>query len=202
MSNPRRSVFAAALLLAAPCAAQAATVVNPSFELPGLGAGQFVYGIAAPGWTFGNSNGITWVPSSWDFVTPIDGTHVAFMQSAASISQTILDLSPGATYQVTFAASHRPGYVLNPLTVTFDSTQIFAVTPTSDFWLDFTTASFVASAMTGVLTFTSAGGLGDTGSGIDLVRLTQVTELSEPATLALLGGALGALAMIRRRKPR
>jgi hypothetical protein len=100
----------------------APSLVNPSFEIPGLGGG-YQYNPTAPGigWTFSANSGIQGNGSAWGAAPAPNGTQTAFIQGASIITQTV-SLNAGS-YTLSFQASSRWS-VPEPIKVTVDGTQI------------------------------------------------------------------------------
>ena len=201
------------LLAAAPMSAMAAITVpvgNASFEAQQTSS--FQYNPIGGSWLFTGGAGVAHNGSAFSFMTPADGSQVAFLQGynggSGSISQSITGLTMGASYAVSFYAAMRPGTPVDPITVTFGTiSQLF--TPTTTTFTVFTTAaSFVANGNSATLTFAGASSPGDIDSGLDLVSviqtaaapITPVTPVDEPMSAAILGAGLLGLGMIRARK--
>ncbi len=157
------------------------------------------WGVTYP---YNNSGGSAWGPgvaqngSPWNFAPAPDGSWVAYLQDYATISQNIAGLTAGQTYYLSFFAAQRPGYGVNPMTVTIDGlTEV--IIPTSTQWTKYT-FSFVASG-NDVLTFsTSTGvpGYSDYDIGLDDVGIYA----PEPMTLMLFGtGLMGIGGLVRRK---
>jgi hypothetical protein len=124
-------------------AASAANIVDSSFETPAVGTG-FAYQPLVPGAKFTNGAGVQGNGSAWGFAAAPDGNQTAFLQSAgpSSIDLNVTGLSLGGTYSFSFFEAQRPGYGINPFTVSFNGTQIGSFTPTTPAWTQVTTQSF------------------------------------------------------------
>lgn len=185
--------------LAAATPAAAVTIVNGSFEAPDFSPGQYVYGVAAPGWTFANGAGITTNASAWGFNDAPDGDQVAFLQNVSSATQTLTGLTIGQTYTVNFDLSNRPGYSNILVDLSFGGTSIFSLTPTNS-WSSYS-ATFLASATTGDLVFSTNTGFGDHDAGLDNVSISGAVP--EPATWAIMIAGFGLTgAALRRHRAR
>lgn len=162
----------------------------PGFESPSTST--FLYNPTGGSWTFsgssGNGSGVTANNSAFtagNAVAP-EGTQVAFLQGASTITQTIGGFVPGTAYTVTFAASQRqnkaggqPGQTFD---VRVDGTNIGSFVPPqaqAAYW-DYT-ASFVASASSHVIAFvgTNLNG-GDNTVFVDQVRIDAIATLPAP----------------------
>jgi hypothetical protein len=87
-------------------------IQNFSFETPSVGTYQ--YDPSGGSWTFtaqsgANGSGISANNSAFTDGNPNapQGSQVAFLQGASTISQTLIGLIAGAIYQITFAAAQR-----------------------------------------------------------------------------------------------
>lgn len=88
----------------------AATIVNPSFETPSVGAGSFQYNPLGATWTFSGASGISSNGSAFGFLPAPNGTQEAFLQgSTGSFSQAITGVNVGD--MISFFISQRPGFV-------------------------------------------------------------------------------------------
>jgi hypothetical protein len=176
----------------------AASITDASFEAPAVGS-SYRYNPAVSGVTFTAGAGVQGNGSAWGFANAPDGAQTAFLQSGgfASIAMAVTGLEVGQSYTVSFWESRRPNYGLNPYSVSFEGTQIYSGAPASAVWSRVTTASFIAAAMTGTLTFSSGPKNGDNDTGIDAVTLTAVS-VPEPASTTLLGTGMLGLGVVRR----
>jgi len=136
----------------------ASSLVNASFETPGLGKGyQYNPSGSGIGWTFDSQSGIQGNGSAWGAVAAPDGVQTAFVQGTGTLSQT-LSLNGGG-YTLSFQAAHRSCCIspyLQPIKVTVDGTQIGSlVSPANTSFSSFSIPFSLAS--TGAHTFTFTG---------------------------------------------
>lgn len=212
------AIVAATMGLATPASA-ANVIYTQGFETPALGAGGYAYGTANPfptpsvpsanlsssGVNFAGGSGIAANGSGFGFTTAPQGSQVAFLQDfngiGGSFSISLAGLTAGQAYVVAFSAASRPGFAVNPFTVSFGDTTIGSFLTNSTVWNSFSTTEFTATASTGTLTFLGQSGVnGDHDVGIDAISVAAVPE---PATwtFMLFGFALIGSALRRRRNP-
>lgn len=199
-----RNLFLGAVTVAAFAgAAQAANILDGSFESLGFANGQYQYNPVGSPWTFTGGAGLASNGSAWGFQNAPDGNTVAFLQTISNISQTLTGLTAGTTYTLSFDLARRPGYGLNAVSVAFDGNQIFSLTPPSNGWTTHT-ASFTATGTSGLLAFKTSDNSADNDSGLDHVRIIgeQAAAVPEPASWAMMLGGFGLVggAMRSRRK--
>jgi hypothetical protein len=208
-----RLSLAALLCAGATMSAQANLITNGSFDVTPTGSGWTLSnacaGLDSYMWTSVHSNAA-------------HGSYVRLNECGNSASdptarQTISGLTVGATYEVTWdmmlyeAASGSGTGKSFGLFLGNDATgQQLLLTELSTLyaWQTFT-ATFVATSTTQTLTFAgeldarTPGGPGhatDLSYGIDNVSLTQVSNVPEPASLALAAVAIAGVGVARRRK--
>jgi hypothetical protein len=214
MSFVRTKAFALSLLatlaLAGTAVANANPILNGNFS--GSVSGYAYDPSNVAGWTFSGGAGVQQNGSAWGFTNAPGGSgQSAFLQSymgpinvptgnPSTISQTVSGLTVGDSYQVSFYLEARPGYGLDPVTVTIDGTTV-TITPTSDSsWTKYTEYFTDSAGDSNTLTFSVSGsGVGnyDNDTGLADVSLAGVPE---PGTLLLLGSGLLAFAGFARRK--
>ena len=194
---------AVALSLGFVGAAAAATIADHSFE--NVSAGGWTYAPSDPGVVFTGDAGI----AAGYFDNPVpDGAQNAFLQSTgvsgAEIDISATGLTVGATYSFAYYDDQRPYYGSLAYTVSFDGLTIATYSPEAVGWTARTTATFIAGASAGTLSFATPLLSYDNDAGIDDITLTGggTAAAPEPAawTLMLVGFAgLGAVARSRRR---
>lgn len=165
-------------------------LLNAGFEAPTTAT--YSYGTAGGLWTFSaqsgaNGSGITANNSAFTTgnSSAPEGVQCAFVQGAASVSQSVPGFTPGAKYNVTFSAAQRAYSVANggqTWQVKIDSTVIATFSPaaTATNFVDYST-NFTATATTHTLRFvgTDTRG-GDNTVLIDNVRMTFVSPPAPP----------------------
>ena len=202
----RKMLAASVAALLLPVSAQAATIVNGSFELgtdPGvfttLGNGS----TAITGWTVGGL-GIDYIGSYWQAA---DGNRSIDLSGndKGSISQLLTGLTVGREYQVNFSLAGNPdGGGSTKVAVASDggsqtSVYFFDQTGNTRDSMGWTAQSFrfIATDTTANLTF-SATLNNPYGPALDNVSIAGVPE---PATWGLMILGMGAVGgMMRRRK--
>ena len=126
---------------------------NGSFESPSVGAGFEYKPVSAP-WVFSGPSGIQGNGSAWGAPTAPFGNQTAFLQSVATISQTIN--FAGGNYTMWFVAAHRafgPEPYIQKIAVRVDGTQICLKSPDTGFKLYL--CQFTVAAGSHTITFAS-----------------------------------------------
>lgn len=186
----RALVAAAALVAAVPCSAQAAPMVaDASFESPALPAGGYEYGVQngaqrsstgvnaeAAGVIFSSGAGVQSNGGAWGFAPAPAGRQTAFLQSydnqvPGRITQAVSGLTPGQFYRIRFYAANRPGFGLDPVTVSVAGVELGTFQPASARWEAFNTSAFEAESATAVIVFSVPMGAGDADIGLDEVSV-------------------------------
>jgi hypothetical protein len=164
----------------------APALVNPGFEVPGLGNG-FQYNPGGPGigWTFTGNSGVQGNGSAWGASAAPAGTQTAFVQTTAIVAQTI-NLNAGS-YTLSFRAAQRACCVapyVQPLKVSVDGAQIGAlISPASTSFGPYNIAFSVATSGAHTISFAGTDP-GDKTSFIDAVTITAGTGAIAATTLA------------------
>ena len=180
-------------------------IVNPSFETPGVGAGDgsYVY-LAGPvdGWTYnggagvsGNSSGFT----NGNAPAP-DGGQVLFLQNTGTASQTLSGFQSGYTYTLSFDMASRQNYGFDPtqvLQVTLGTQTLFSGLPfinSPNYEVE--TVSFTASGSQ-TLEFAGLDAGPDSTDFVDDVAISDVVSPTpEPGFYGLLALGLGGLVTV------
>ncbi|MEP6943491.1 MAG: PQQ-binding-like beta-propeller repeat protein [Betaproteobacteria bacterium] len=150
------------------------SLVNGGFEAPALGSG-YQYGPTGTGigWVFTPAGGIQGNGSAWGAASASEGTQTAFLQSTATISQTLL-LNAG-NYTLSFNAAQRACCVTpfaHPITILLDGVAVGnPITPASTTFSPFAVSLTIATTGAHVIAFTSSDG-NDRSVFIDAVTLT------------------------------
>lgn len=194
----RFTLAAIGLLFTANAFASTPALVNSSFENTTVGSG-YAYGQVAPGWTFAGGSGVSANGTAW-YGTTSTGTHFAFLQNTAAISQTFSSTSP-YNYTFSFDLALRPYYNLGQqVVVQLDGQQIASAVPMTS-WASVTASALNIQAGTHTLTFlgTNPNHAYDTSAFIDNIAM-NVTAVPEPETYALLLAGIGCVGAAARRR--
>jgi len=120
------------------------SIGNGSFETPALGAGKFQYTPTGSLWRFAGTAGLSANRSGFTSANPVapDGTQVAFLQGAGSMSQSVY-LAPG-TYSVTFLAAQRGKCQASyqSIAVQVDGVRVCFATPADTQYRSYQTLNF------------------------------------------------------------
>ena len=134
---------------------------NYGFETPSLGFGSYAFTPAGAAWTFssdfngGNGSGIAANGSAFGNPNAPQGTQAAFLQSYATISQTLTGFVPGTNYTLTYSAAQRSGAAQHggeSWNITMDDNVIKTNAPGLTSYSTYT-ASFTATAAAHTLAF-------------------------------------------------
>ena len=221
-----RLVVAAALALALPAAAGAATVINGGFEADAGRAqdGQAFATMAGssgndswsifdslPGWTRTAGPGIeVQTARTLGSIDPHGGNHYVELDSTRnSAMQQILTFGPGR-YLLSFwysprdnrTASNGIAYAVGNLVSGSISGPGTAPLTRVGLWTEVSALFDVKTAGSYTLSFAATGTSNGYGGLIDDVSVTTVSTVPLPAGGVLLAGGLGTLAALRRRQPR
>ena len=206
----RKSLISVILAASLPVAANAATVVNGSFE-NGTNPGSFttigMCSSAITGWSVLSGN-VDYIGSYWQASDGVRSVDLSG-NSVGTLGQTVTGLTAGQSYKVTFDVSRNPDGGTNPRTgvfkaggQTFNFSYSDASSNRANMKWQTVSYSFLATGATALISFSSdvSGGC-CFGPALDNVRIAAVPEPASWAMMiggfALLGGALRR----RRRTP-
>jgi hypothetical protein len=191
--------------------AKAGFIVNGSFENPNVGSsfGLFPNG-SVPGWTgINNEMEIDFTPILSPGVgTPAyDGNQSTEIdQTIQSISQIVTGLTPGQSYELSWAFGLRPGAGFQGLNVFFGGSMVDSSSGTAGaignplIWTPYSVV-VTAGGVTETLTFTATGGNTQSGNELDAVSLVSAVPEPSTVTLGATGGlGLASYAAARRRR--
>lgn len=192
-------------------------VANASFEtLPagGLnnpcgGSCNFSTGLGIPGWdTTGYYTG-QWIPGGFAGNPPaFDGSYLAYIYGAGTISQNVSSIVAGATYVLQVELLHRTDATLTGIVQITANGVVVATATGADggagTWNNWT-ATYTASAADagktlGILLTSDTLNNGGQQGDFDAVRLDEFTPIPEPAAMLVLIPGLVGLGYGLRRK--
>jgi hypothetical protein len=171
---------------------------NGSFESNSVGGG-YAYGNVAAGWSFTGGSGVSSNGTAWRGTTS-SGSHFAFLQNTASISQSFVSTS-AFNYTFFFDTALRAFYNAGQrVVVQLNGNQIGAFTPTTS-WSSVSVSALNVGAGTHTLSFlgTNPTHASDTSAFIDNVSIS-VSPVPEPETYALMLAGLGLMGSLARRR--
>jgi YD repeat-containing protein len=151
------------------------TVADGGFESPALTSSpHYQYYPAGTPWTFTGTSGISANGTTFTSSNPSapEGTQVAFLQEAGSMSQSIT-LTAGS-HVISFYAAHRGTSGHNgsqTVRVLVDGTSVGDFTPSGTSYQLFTSASFTATPGTHTITFEGLVSTSDVTAFIDKVQV-------------------------------
>lgn len=204
----RKILITAIVAMAMPAAANAASIVNGSFE-DGTNPGSFTTVNAGQtnitGWDV-LTGSVDYIGSYWQASDGVRSVDLSG-NSIGTLGQTVNGLTSGQSYKVTFDVSRNPDGGSNPRTGVFSANGQnfnFAYTDATNTKenMKWTTVSytFLATGGTATISFSSdASGGCCFGPALDNVRIDAVPE---PASWAMMVGGFTLLgAAVRRRRP-
>jgi hypothetical protein len=159
-------------------------LANPGFEAPVVGLGSYDYNPNGAAWTFTGMAGVAANGSGFTGGNPNapEGTQVAFIQDAGSMTQTVA--LTGGVYTLSFAAAQRATWSTSQtFEVLVDGQAVATVTPTGPTYATYTTGTFAVNAGSHTVTFVGLDPLGgDNTALIDQVQLNAVAFTTPLAT--------------------
>jgi hypothetical protein len=154
-------------------------LINGSFEMPGVGSGNYLYNPVGESWTFTGNSGVQINGSAWGAPTTSSGTQTAFLQiingaNNGSISQTVNVNSAGShtlSFQSALRSSPHNGAI--SFNVLVDGTVVGTCAPTTTgSFTSYTTSPFTITTLGNhTVTFTAVGTAIDSSVFIDAVSM-------------------------------
>jgi hypothetical protein len=199
-----------AILMFAANAAWASNLTISDFSFENYNAAGYTYSGSfvgyVPGWAFTPNAGLAAQGSAFNVPpNPPDGPQAAFLQgNGATVSQSIDGFDPSMLYTLNIWVGTRYNSDTNGnagVSFFIDGVQIGTTgilpsfTPFTLYTIPFT----VATGGAHTLALTNVSDAGDHTSFVDDVSIAA-TASPEPATFALIGGALLGLGLTRRRR--
>ena len=150
------------------------SIIDPGFEQPVVGPGQFQYDPTGLPWVFAGGAGISGNNSPFTSGNPPapQGTQVAFLQGISSFTQSVTGWAAG-TYVLTFDAAQRGNYGVSEQSfeVLIDGNVVGTFTPSSTSYESYSTASFTVTAGTPTIEFLGLSSSGDNTAFLDQVAV-------------------------------
>jgi hypothetical protein len=172
------------------------TIGNFDFESPNLSADELEYAPSGTGvdWSFSATAGIAANGSdltAGNFSAP-EGTQVAFLQDAGTISQSIDGFLAGQSYYVTFDAANQAGIPQSSFTVSYNGIVIGTFSPTTGYE-SLSTSTFTPGAGSLTLSFTGIDpGDADQTAFLDDIQILPVTTFTAGILNATTTAAVGS----------
>jgi hypothetical protein len=164
------------------CRASAQSITDPGFEQPAQAAGGYAYRPAGAAWSFAGGAGLAANDSPFTTGNPAapQGGQAAFLQGAASFTQSVPDWAAGR-YFVSFIAAQRAGGGLQDVQVLIDGAAVGTVTPGGTTYLSYLAGPFGAAAGEHTITFQALNSAG----GDNTLLVDSVSVLAATAQLQL-----------------
>lgn len=159
-------------------ASRFSALLDPGFESPVVGRGNFQYAPTGSAWTFDNSSGLSGNASGFTNQNPAapEGGQLAFIQSTGSFKQVVGNW-PTGTYILAFKAAQRAEVNSKALDfqVKVDEQVVGTFTPSGSKFNDYYTSPFSLPQGNHTISFTGINsGKGDNTALIDLVRVVSL----------------------------
>jgi streptogramin lyase len=159
-------------------------LLDPSFQMPPVGFGNFAYAPAGSPWVFGGTAGLAANLSGFTAGNPPvpQGGQVAFLQDRGTVAQSFA--LPDGTYTVSLLAAQRGAFNAGPQTlqVFLDGALISTLTPAGSSFSWLSTNSFTVE---GGFHYLGIAGLdpsgGDSTALVNLVRLNLLAGIADPS---------------------
>ena len=165
------------------------SIQNGNFTQPALSSNsyQYITGSSVPGWYF-NGAALLNNSSAWGYPIPYpNGNQCVSIQNQTYIS-TLLNLSAGVTYTLTFNACGRnccnSTNAGNPVTIQLYTnlnafiSQVYNLTPTVNSWTSYTASFTVPTTQSYNLYFTGTNTSGDQSTAVQNISLSGSTASS------------------------
>lgn len=188
------------------------TILNPSFESPSLGSGNFREGNPPANWTYlgpggSSGGGIVANGSAYGNSNAPDGNQALLLKSIGGVQQQLSGFVVGDTYTLSLYAEGRTNYngadpfqveiSAIPLTFSGSTTITPPTTPSTNVYLLYTSDPFTVSTTTPYINILGTS-LADNSTFVDFITAQGTPE---PTSIAIWGLAIGlGLVVVRRRK--